>query len=281
MNTLASFVERQPGVGYVRHYFIDFGDSLGSIWEPPMLGRRLGHANYLDFGDLVEDFVSLGAIRRPWDRARFGPTGTVFGYYDVELFDPDKWQPGYPNPAFSRMQEADAAWAARILARFGDAQLDAMIDEAQLYDGRHVDRLRQVLRGRRAKLLERYLNALSPLSEPRLNTNAERHRLCLQDLRVNTSYVGPPPGAYAARHWHSPDFRDSSALTVSAQEAEVCADFPEGLRHHAEPQYHIVDVWDAGRKPALPPTRVHFYVTTNGAHVVGLERPCNHASPAE
>ena len=38
-------------------------------------------------------------------------------------FEPDDWKPGYPNPAFSRMKEQDAAWMARIIAEFSDEHL--------------------------------------------------------------------------------------------------------------------------------------------------------------
>ncbi len=97
MNTLGTFVA-DGGRGYVRHNMIDFGDCFGSIWEPPLLGRRIGHAYYLDFPYLMEDLLTFGTIERRWDVARFGASGPVFGYFDVATFDPDKYRPGYPNP---------------------------------------------------------------------------------------------------------------------------------------------------------------------------------------
>ncbi len=146
-NTLATFVEA-PGGGYVRHNVIDFGDCFGSIWEPPMMGRRIGHAYYLDIPYVLEDFITLGIPKRPWDEARFGPTGSTLGYYDVEHFDPDMYRPGYPNPAFGRKREHDSAWMARIIARMSDAHLRAIVKEGEVSP--LVERvLFEVLRGRR------------------------------------------------------------------------------------------------------------------------------------
>src|SRR5690606_35808389 len=160
-NTLSTWMETGQGRGYVRHNLLDFGDSLGSLWEPPPLGRRLGHAYYLDLSDVAEDWLTLGLITRPWEKAEFGPSGRVFGYFDVKTFEPESWRPGYPNPAFSRMQERDAAWMARIIARFGSAHLRAAVATADLRDTLLEQELMRILRGRQARILDRYLSLLS------------------------------------------------------------------------------------------------------------------------
>ena len=48
--------------GHIRHYYLDLGDCFGSDWDFEMLSKRLGHAYYLDFGYVAEDFVTLGLI---------------------------------------------------------------------------------------------------------------------------------------------------------------------------------------------------------------------------
>ena len=46
-NTLASWITVGDG-GYVRHYVLDFADSLGATHEWPRLARRLGYSGYFD-----------------------------------------------------------------------------------------------------------------------------------------------------------------------------------------------------------------------------------------
>jgi hypothetical protein len=219
-NTLATFIRLGSGQGYVRHHVIDFGDCLGSLWEPPMLGRRIGHAYYLDVGHVFEDLITLGAVQRPWDQARFGPSGSVFAYFDVDLFDPEAWRPGYPNPAFARMTERDAAWMARIVASFDEADLRAVLAAASLSEPLAQDLLR-ILLGRRRKILERYLTRLSALSFPEVLPGDV---LCLRDLAVTSGLRSASERRYraVARNAHG----QPSALAVLPQAEGVCVKLP-------------------------------------------------------
>ena len=101
--------------GHVRHWYIDLGDCFGSQWAEDQISRRLGFSYYLDLKHVGQDFISFGAIERPWERAV--KKGT-FGYFSTRDFEPEDWHGGYPKPAFSRMVESDGAWAARKIARF-------------------------------------------------------------------------------------------------------------------------------------------------------------------
>src|SRR5690348_3987487 len=112
-------------LGYVRHYILDLGDSFGSVWSSQPLSKRLGYAYYQDFNYLALDFLTIGAIERPWERAQ--RDGGIFNYFSARDFDPEEWRGGYPNPAFTRMTEADGAWMARIIARFDERLVAAAV----------------------------------------------------------------------------------------------------------------------------------------------------------
>src|SRR4030095_6200423 len=101
---------------------------------------------------IMEDFVTLGLIRRPWAGERFGPTGTVFAYYKPAPFDPEMWRPGDPNPAFGRMSERDAAWMARIMVDFTEDHIRALIRTAQFGDPELEAELLRILMSRRDKI---------------------------------------------------------------------------------------------------------------------------------
>jgi hypothetical protein len=162
-NTLAMWVE-EDGVNYVRHYYLDFGDGFGSDWEIEELTRRIGHSNYLDLSHVVEDFLTLGLIPRPWYYNSRSDAAPIFGYFEAASFRPEAWEPGYPNPAFDRMQPEDAAWMARLLAHFTDEHVRAMLDEAEIAVPEYDAELYHTLLARRDRILEHYLRVRSPLT---------------------------------------------------------------------------------------------------------------------
>src|SRR5205814_5070581 len=71
-NSLDTWIKVAGQGGYVRHNLLDWGDSLGSLWPWDELSRRLGSSYYFDVGHVLVDFLTLGVITRPWDRAHFG-----------------------------------------------------------------------------------------------------------------------------------------------------------------------------------------------------------------
>jgi hypothetical protein len=275
-NTLASFIQPKgkEGGGYVRHYMLDFGDTLGSMWSWDGISRRLGHAHYFDFAEVGRDFVTLGIPRRPWDRAQLGPAGKPLGYFDVERFEPEHWKPGYPNPAFAHMTEQDAAWMARILARFGDAHVKALVETGRLENPVVRAELERILLGRRDALLARYLESRSPLTLPRVVARDGGAQLCLEDLVVTAHRAEPAARRYRAQAWAGESLRALPAPQArgSADAAQdVCVSLPGELGgSEGKPAYLVVDL-EAG---AAPPVRVHLYhLGAERFRVVGLERP--------
>lgn len=272
-NTLATWQEVGEGTGYVRHNVIDFGDCFGSVWEPPSLGRRVGNSYYLDLQLSLIDWLTFGWMERPWDGARFGPSGKVFGYFDVEHFDPEGWRSGYPNPAFSRMSERDGAWMARIVASFSENHLRAAVAAGSLRDERLEQELMRILLGRREKLLERYLTRLSPLTDPHQRTGAAR-QLCMRDVVVTSGLRPQVPRRYAVvEHGGNPGPAGPIRRAVGSR---ACVDLtPVAGASASSPAYRVVDwVSQSEGHPAEYPARVHLYdLGAGGLKVAGLERP--------
>jgi hypothetical protein len=277
-NTLSMWIAESEAQGYVRHGVIDFGDCFGSIWEPPTLGRRLGYSHYFDLSETFADWFTLGIRQRPWDDARFGASGKVFGYFQVENFEADEWKGGYPNPAFSRMSERDGAWMARIIAQFGDAHLRELVSIARLESPALDAELLRILSGRRDRVLERYLTRLSPLSLPamRSGTSAE---LCLRDLAAQSGVRRGHGRGYAVTV-HGRDPAGGAAQRLEPVRAvaghRLCATLPRvpGASEKA-PSYLVVDwVSQSEGYPPEFPARVHvFDLGPRGFQIVGLERP--------
>jgi hypothetical protein len=273
-NTLAMFIESEPPNGFVRHYYIDFGESFGSMWGIEGISRRLGHSAYLDVGHVVQDFLTFGLISRPWNNARLGPTGETLGYYDVVRFKPDAWRPGYPNPAFSRATERDNAWMARIIARITPAVVNGAIDQARIVDP-VVDReMRRIVLGRRQRLLTRWFERISPLTQPVLTPQDDgTARLCATDLVIESEMFSPTRRKYVGRAWNI-GRRSVSALALSPIErkvgAEVCVTLPKGAG-----EYVVVDLTGLSgvNDTSAAPLRVHLARRQGQLRVVGVARP--------
>jgi hypothetical protein len=258
-NTLAMWVEHDKPRGHVEHYIIDWGDTLGGLLDWDSVSRRVGFVYYIDFGAMGADFITLGTIERPWERVHFGPAGPIWGYFEDQEFVPEDWHVGYPNPAFSAMEEDDGAWMARILSHVDDAALSGIIEEAQLFDPVVRSELERILRGRRDKILRRYLLRLSSLQRAEVK---EGRRLCVED-RAEAAGLGAAP-APAARLWLN---RGSVAVVPVSRggTAELCLEVPElgeGQR--------VLDV-STGR-PGQFALRIHL-LEGEPLRVVGLERP--------
>jgi len=281
-NSLDAWIETSEGSGYIQHYFIDWGDCFGSVWEPPMMGRRVGHSNYMSPGHIMADWLSFGLITRPWDTNRFGPTKAVLGYYDVDNFEPAEYHPGYPNPAMLRMTERDGAWMARILARITPAHVHAMLGEAKIQDPAIFAELERVVLGRRVKLLARYLTRVSPLTDPEvIVTGGGKAELCMEDLAVTANVVSPQHRSYRARAWVTTDLEAAPVPNVRTPSL-VCAQLPAAPgASEATPQYVIVDVFAQTGSEDRVPARVHLYhLGGTNYRVVGLQRPYD-AKPPE
>jgi hypothetical protein len=271
-NTLDTWVSAGKTGGYVKHYFLDFSDCMGTLWEPPALGRRLGHSSYFDVDDVALDLVTLGAVARPWDKKRFGPSGRVFGYFDLEHYDPEAWQPGYDNPAMLRQTERDAAWMARIIARIDARQLRAIVGEGRFGNEWLEGEALRLLEGRRRKLLTRYLSRLSPLSRAEVRYSERTALLCLEDAAVVAGIAGREARSYVARARLGPG-DGIFALPVARTARGACSTLPRlPAATRTNPAYVRVDVGVQASARRLPPVRVHLYALAPADYrVVGLE----------
>lgn len=264
--------------GHIQHWYIDLGDCFGSQWSWDEISRRLGHAYYLDFGYLFEDFATMGTITRRWDRARIAPEAPIFGYFSPDNFEASAWRAGYPNPAFSRMSESDGAWAARIIARFTPEHIAAAVRAGNLSNLRHEQYLVRTLIARQHLLLRRYLSRLSPLTDVRL----ELGELCAVDLARRSPAFHGQPFRYTTRLFHGAELTEIAAgAPRSDASGQVCVRLPRVAKPRTPrgslDRYFVVDLHNGS---AEGPLRVHGYdLGAEGFQLAGLERPAADDSP--
>jgi hypothetical protein len=264
--------------GHIRHWYIDLGDCFGSQWAEDQISRRLGFSYYLDLQHVGEDFITAGAIVRPWERAvRKG----TFGYFSVRDFEPDVWKGGYPNPAFVRMREHDGAWATRKIARFRDDLVAAAVRVGKYTDPVDTEYLTKTLVQRRDIILRRYFANLSPVGEMKLAADGQ---LCGTDLARYSAVFDDARFRYAAKVYTGGSFAAAGEAPVRAErDGAVCVSVPHhapdgGPRDDDASRYVVVDLAN-GQAPGV--LRAHLYDLgpKKGFVLVGLERPWDGKPP--
>jgi hypothetical protein len=109
----------------VRHHLIDFGSTMGSA---SIKAREYdeGHHYIYDPGHTAKGAFSLGLYVPSFHRIDY-PDFPSVGYFSAEGFDPPKWKPRVPNPAFLRARPDDTFWAARRVMAFTDDMIRAAV----------------------------------------------------------------------------------------------------------------------------------------------------------
>jgi hypothetical protein len=260
--------DKHSSPGLVLHYVLDTGDTLGGDVSVAEMSRRLGYSYDLDFAEIGRSLVTFGAIEQPWDRARPMRGREKFNYFRATDFVPERWKPLYPNPAFSRMTERDAAWMARRIARFSPGDVRRMIALGQWSDPGDADYLTGVLLERQRRILVRYLGKLSPLGD--VHTDGA-NRICATDfarlrgIGASFRYAIVERGGGASVELPA-EVADDGAVCFTPRSV-VTADLAE-----SDPA-RIVTI-EVRNGTAAGPLVIHTYdLGRRGVRLVGLTRP--------
>jgi len=174
LNSLDSYVS-EGGRSYVKHYLQDFSSILGSgsDWRRAIAPQnpRAGNEYIVELGPMLKAALSLGLWERPWYDIEYRIFPQVGGI-EAERFDPDLWRPEFPNAAFQHMLPEDAFWAARIVSKFSDEAIRAIVQEADFRAPEAEAHLADVIIRRRDKVLSRYFRGLNPLADFRAPAEA-------------------------------------------------------------------------------------------------------------
>lgn len=293
-NSLDIWVER-GGRSYVRHYLLDFGDSFGGRWEHDPASRRVGFSYLFDVTDIGVDFFTLGLLPRAWYRVEMPKETELFGYYGWKYFVASTWKNDYPNPAFIEMTYRDALWMTRIIARFSDAHIRAIVEQAKLTDKRAEHYLIRALIKRRDKILAEYLTKYAPLDRfilVRRQPGKLAQSVCFQDAAIEAGIVDYREVLYKMRFYGGrrldhelgwlqfrpdPDHPRRSCIQLPIGDTRPAELAPPGARDDHPLRYGVLKIW-INQKPRVPPTssiHLHFYDLgpRRGYRLVGIERP--------
>ena len=183
-NTLDTFIAVDGNQGFVRHYLIDFGDSLGAAGNRQKYVSE-GYEHIIDWGQIGARLFSFGARYPYWHSVKRSPFRAI-GIFEGKVFDPARWKPQFRNPAFDELTSADAFWAASIIARFTKEQILAAVTAASYSNAGSAHGIWSVLRQRRIKLLRWAFRTTLPLVDPTVENDYE---LQLTDLAVRAGLI--------------------------------------------------------------------------------------------
>ena len=267
INSLDTLVT-ENGKAVVRHHLIDFGSTMGSA---SIKAREYdeGHHYIYDPGETTKGVFALGFYVPGFHLIDY-PKFESVGYFSADRFDPPKWKPRVPNPAFLRARPDDTFWAARRVMAFTDEMLRAIAKTGQYSDPAAEKHIADTLIARRDAIGSAWLTDVNPIVDVALDGSGA---LTFQNAAVAAGRA-KPPASYEIS-WHSFDNASGNATPIgqpqSASEARTAA--PSGLPG-AIGSFVRVDI--KALNPPYPswtrPVHAYFKRETSGWKLVGFER---------
>jgi hypothetical protein len=195
-----------PDTRYLTHYLIDFSSTLGADNADPQL-PRFGNEYFLDFATIGRSMIGAGFYVKPWE-IPIKMEYPAVGYFESEYFDPERWRPTYPNPAFLQATLGDAYWGAKIVTSFTDEDIDTIVHTGGFTDPRAERYVADVLKARRDKIGRYYFNLVNPLERFRLvAAPSGEQTLVFENLALSRGYAPAHQALYRysinrhARNW--------------------------------------------------------------------------------
>jgi hypothetical protein len=253
------------GRHFVRHYFVDFGKSLGAM---AMIARdeTRSYEYTVDYSEMFGSLVSLGLRPHKWDD-RVAPSIIGVGLFERDL-DPSKWKPS--TPAYRPFLEADRIdwlWGAKLVMRFTPAQLRAAVEVGELSDPRAVEYLIGALVARQRAVAKYAFSRVRPLDSFTIERDAE---LCFDDLVIVHQLDTPAkPMRYVVTSFDRRGRRIAANAVTATPAGRVCT-MPLPLSHSTD-QYTIWRITATG-SPGGTFVHVARNPTTSEVRVIGLWR---------
>lgn len=182
----------------VKHYFIDFGSTLGSgarMAKPP----ETGHEYWLDLKQIEIRFTGLGFYQTPWYKTEKIVYPSV-GRFGSDLFEPKNWKQMLPQFAFDSLTNSDAFWAAKIIMRFSDADIRTIVNTGEYSNPEAENFIVKTLIKRRDKIGKYWFSQVNPLDSFELTqTRKGNYILSFDDLLVKYNFTDKNDTVYRYR----------------------------------------------------------------------------------
>jgi hypothetical protein len=261
LNTLDTFVETAENKGYVLHYLIDLGSTLGSQGTSAKTNDH-GHEYVIDFHAIVLDTMAFGGRAPSWKHDVPSAFPSV-GNYNADHFDPGSWRPKFPNAAMLARTKRDGFWGARLVASFTDSQLAAVLRATYLPREAGAELFR-VLVARRDSVARYWFSKVGGLD--RFSVDGDSSQIRFLDWQRNGPWA---PSTAAVYRWElkgAPEIYSGEATTPTVPIA-----FDLGPK--SDRQFRLRITPTDGKQPTAPWTEATFVQRDDGKLVcVGVSR---------
>ena len=260
------FLQDVGGRQILRHYLIDFGSTLGS-GSTQAQGIRAGNEYIWEARPTFITMLTLGFYVRPWIKVDY-PELPAIGRFEANYFQPERWKPEYPNPAFVNARPDDLYWGARHVVAMTNEAILAVVRTAEYTDPEATSYLTQTLMTRRDKIGQLWLNTVLPIEDFALSPTGT---LTFSNIAVDTK-VSTQGEGYTVE-WASFDNTTHTATPTGGAESTtgLSANAPAGALDN-----EFVQVTVTGKHRDHPgwslPCRVVFRKQSAGWKLVGVER---------
>jgi hypothetical protein len=262
INSLDMLVSER-GRQFVRHYLIDFGSTLGSgsttaqkprpgweyLWDPSAAAIRI---------------ATLGLVDKPWIHAKYDDMPSI-GRLEFDKFQPNRWKPEYPNPAFENALPEDSFWAAKIVMAFSNEEIRAIVKTGELSDPKAEDLLVKWLIMRRNRIGKALLTSMPSMDRFAIG----------DDLTLNFDHLASQfgfcdrPASYGVT-WFRFDNDGGATLTLSSETSHRMPQIPiPPVVAEATKGYFVAQVFESGSANGVSVT---IRKNNNQFQIVGIDR---------
>ncbi|MEJ7605899.1 MAG: hypothetical protein WKF37_06455, partial [Bryobacteraceae bacterium] len=233
-----------------KHYLIDFGSTLGSA-SSGANSPRSGFEQHFTWASSAKEFFTLGFYVPKWSRIDY-PNLRSVGRFSAKNFDPVRWTPEYPNPAFNNRLPEDVFWAARQVAMFTDEEIRAAVKTGEYSDPVAEKYVADTIIARRDRVKRAYLSRALLLD----NIQVVNGRVRFDDLGVMHGNVPLPDYRY---EWFRFDNEVKIRQPGASSEAvpAVVGLLALDVRTQQEPNRHVT---------------IYLKPVSGGHKVIGIDR---------
>jgi hypothetical protein len=253
INTYDALVEENGGK-FIKHYILDLGSTLGSGTQRANSPRSGGE--YL-FGwkQSAVQLFSLGLAVPYWAKASF-PDLPSIGRFEFSKFDPERWVPEYPNPAFLNRLPDDEFWAAKQIMSLSNEQIRAIVGSGQYSDPEAAEWLAKCLIERRDKIGRAFYKKVLPIDRFEVRDN----QLMFEDLSEKAGFGAAGP--YRIQWFEFDNGKEATSLIPGATTSVV----PTPIR-----PYLVARIANESRPAQLVDVTVRLEGSSSPT-VVGIDR---------
>ena len=179
-NTLAVYTDEQ----YIKHYLLDMGSTLGANGANPHRPVH-GKAYLIDPRYMIAAVPQLGFHQFSWDTVSTRFQYRETGYFESDLFNPGKWVPTHPNPAFEKMTLRDAFWGVKVVSSFSNEDIVAIVETGEISNPEAEKYLVETLIQRRDKIISHWSKKITLFSDFEVTESNSELLLKFEDISSN------------------------------------------------------------------------------------------------